>query len=293
MDSFFDKSPSSEQQLSISDTEFSSLRDFIYEKCGIYIAENRKYLLENRLFNRLKTLGLKDYGEYYEYLKYDSGLRGELKALYGVITTNETSFYRNPPQLKVLEDGLLKNLLADLQKRGKKELHVWSAGCSTGEEPYTLAMILFDVLGPQLGGWKVSISAGDLSEEVLANARKGEYSAYTLRTTPDRVVSKYFDQVGEEKYRVKDSVKSLVTFSQLNLKDRAHYRRMRQAHLIFCRNVLIYFDDPMKKQVISGFYDCLFPGGYLFIGHSESLHNISRAFKPQHHPGAIVYKKEE
>ncbi len=293
MSSFFEKSSSSEQQLSISDTEFSSLRDFIYEKCGIYIAENRKYLLENRLLNRLKALGLKNYGEYYEYLKYDSSFRSELKSLYGVITTNETSFYRNPPQLKVLEDGLLRSLLASLQKRGKKELHIWSAGCSTGEEPYTLGMILFDVLGPHLGGWKVAISAGDLSEEVLASARKGEYSSYALRTTPSRIVSKYFDQVGEDKYRVKDSIKALVTFSQLNLKDRSHYRRMRQAHLIFCRNVLIYFDDSMKKQVISGFYDCLCPGGYLFIGHSESLHNISRVFTPQHHPGAIVYKKEE
>ncbi len=284
---------SSSPQMTISDDAFSKLRDFVYEKSGIYIAENRKYLLENRLINRLKALGLKNYGEYYEFLRYDSGSYSEIKALYSVITTNETSFYRNPPQLKVLENGLLTALLDMQKRRGQRSLHIWSAGCSTGEEPYTLAMILLETLGPRLGGWKVIISAGDLSETVLESARQGEYASYALRTTPDHIKEKYFDELDGGRYRVKDVVKRLVTFAPMNLKDKARLRSIRQSQLIFCRNVLIYFDQPMKKQVISTFYDCLCPGGYLFIGHSESLHNISRAFTPQYHPGAIVYKKEE
>jgi chemotaxis protein methyltransferase CheR len=268
------------------------LRDFIYDKCGIYVQDNRKYLLENRLLNRLKALGLKNYGEYYEFLRYDPGAHRELKALYAVITTNETSFYRNPPQLKILEDGLLKDLLEEQKNRGVQELHIWSAGCSTGEEPYTLAMIVLEILGPHLGGWKVEISATDLSEAVLVSARRGEYASYALRTTPDHIRQKYFEQVEGGRFRVKDMVRRLVTFHTVNLKDRGQLRSLRRSHLIFCRNVLIYFDEAMKKQVISSFYDNLCPGAYLFIGHSESLHNISRAFTPQHHPGAIVYKKE-
>jgi chemotaxis protein methyltransferase CheR len=291
MASLFDKSAGLEKPVTIKDDEFFKLRDFIYDKCGIYIADNRKYLLENRLLNRLKALGLKHFGEYYEYLKYDSGARHELKALYVVITTNETSFYRNPAQLKILEDGLLQSLLDSQKQRGSRELHIWSAGCSTGEEPYTLAMIALEVLGPQLGGWNIRISAGDLSEGVLVSARRGEYAPYALRTTPAHIKAKYFDQVEGGRYRVKDVVKQMVTFSAINLKDRLQIRSVRHSHLIFCRNVLIYFDEPMKKQVISCFYDNLYPGGYLFIGHSESLHNISRAFTPQHYPGAIVYKK--
>lgn len=293
MVSFLAKSSTLQNQLTISDDEFSRLRGFIYDKCGIYVADNRKYLLENRLLNRLKALGLKNYGEYYEYLKYDSGAYAELKSLYAVITTNETSFYRNQAQLDILEKRVFKSLLEGQKRRGPRELHIWSAGCSTGEEPYTLAMIALEILGPNLGGWNVTVSAGDLSEGVLASARRGEYSPYALRTTPDHIKAKYFDALAGGRYGVKESVKRLVTFTSLNLKDRAQFRSVRRYHLIFCRNVLIYFDESMKKQVISGFYDCLCPGGYLFIGHSESLHNISRAFTPQHHPGAIVYKKEE
>ncbi|GAU09801.1 CheR family methyltransferase [Desulfoplanes formicivorans] len=291
MTSFFDGTSVLEKSPTIKDDEFFKLRGFIYDKCGIYIADNRKYLLENRLLNRLKVLGLNHFGEYYEYLKYDPGARQELKALYIVITTNETSFYRNPAQLKILEDGLLQSLLDSQKQRGSRELHIWSAGCSTGEEPYTLAMIAHEVLGPQLGGWNIRISASDLSEGVLVSARKGEYAPYSLRTTPSHIKAKYFDQVKGGRYRVKDIVKQMVTFHPINLKDWAQIRSVRRSHLIFCRNVLIYFDEPMKKQVISCFYGNLYQGGYLFIGHSESLHNISRAFTPQHYPGTIVYKK--
>ncbi len=293
MASLFAQSSSLQKQFTIKNDEFFKLRDFIYGKCGIYVPDNRKYLLENRLLNRLKTLGLKNYGEYYEYLRYDPGAHREIKALYSVVTTNETSFYRNPAQLRILEDGLMRNLLERQKQRGIQELHIWSAGCSTGEEPYTLAMIILELLGPHLGGWKIGISAGDLSEGVLVSARRGEYAPYALRTTPDSLRDKYFEMVEGGRYRVKDIVKRLVTFNTINLKDRMQLRSMRRSHLIFCRNVLIYFDESMKKQVISSFYDNLCPGGYLFIGHSESLHNISRAFTPQHHPGAIVYKKEE
>lgn len=292
MSSLFSKTISLRKELKISELEFTQLRDFIYDQAGIFIASNRKYLLENRLANRLKELNLKDFGEYYYYLQYDSGRKAELNKLFEVITTNETSFYRNPPQLKVFETKVLPAVLDELRKKRSKRLRIWSAGCSTGEEPYTLAMIISEVLGSELSSWNIKITANDLSERVLRSARRGEYTEYTLRTTPKEVVRKYFDNDGKI-YKVKPSLKQMISFGQINLSDRVQVKRVERSEIVFCRNVIIYFDDPMKKKVINAFYDNLVPGGHLIIGHSESLHNITRAFKPVHHPGAIIYQKLE
>jgi chemotaxis protein methyltransferase CheR len=291
MSSLFAESISFRKELKISDDEFKQLRDFVYAQSGIYIADNRKYLLENRLGNRLKELNLKNFGEYYYYLRYDPRKAQELNRLFESVTTNETSFYRNPPQLKVFQDKVLPEILDAQRKLGQKKLHIWSAGCSTGEEPYTLAIILLEVLRSEIGVWNIKITANDLSEAVLQSARRGIYNEYTLRTSPKEVVSKYFTQE-EGMFKIKPEVKRLVSFGQINLSDRMAMKRVDRSQFIFCRNVIIYFDDEMKKKVISSYYDNLATNGYLFIGHSESLHNISRAFKPVHHPGAIIYKKE-
>lgn len=275
----------------VSNEDFTQLRDFIYEQSGIYIAETRKYLVENRLTNRLKELNLKNFGEYYYYLRFDPGRRAELPKLFEVITTNETSFYRNPPQLKVFQEKVLAAELDKLRAARTKRLRIWSAGCSTGEEPYTLAMILHEVLKNELATWDIKITANDLSEGVLAAARKGIYSEYALRTTPKEIIDRYFRKEGET-YHVEPRLKNLISFGPTNLSDKTMLKRVERSHIVFCRNVIIYFDDDMKRQVIESFYDNLLPGGCLLIGHSESLHSITRAFKPEHHVGTIVYRKE-
>ncbi len=277
--------------LAITDEEFVQLRDFIYTQCGIFIAENRKYLVENRLSNRVKELKLKSYAEYYNYLRFDVGKRAELTKLFEVVTTNETSFYRNPPQLKVFQDKVLKRTIEECRKSGRKRLRIWSAGCSTGEEPYTIAMILHEVLKTEINTWDIKITASDLSEAVLQAASRGIYAEYALRTTPKEIVDRYFTKQGTV-YHVKPELKKLISFGQLNLNDKIQLSRVEKSHIVFCRNVIIYFDDDMKKRVINAFYDNLLPGGALLIGHSESLHNISRAFKPEHHTGIIVYMKQ-
>lgn len=292
MSSLFSKTITLGKELKISDGEFTQLRDFIYQKSGIFIADNRKYLLENRLANRIKHLNLKNFGEYYYYLQYDSKRQGEMTELFNSVTTNETSFYRNPPQLKVFEDKVLLEILEEQRKKRTKTLRIWSAGCSTGEEPYTLGIILHEALGPEISTWNIKIMANDLSENVLESARAGTYTEYALRTTPKAIVDKWFIP-HDGKFQIRPEVRRLVSFGQINLSDRLQMKRVERSHVVFCRNVIIYFDDEMKKQVMSSFYDNLLPGGYLFIGHSESLHNISRAFKPVHHPGAIIYRKEE
>ena len=279
------------KELKITNEEFTQLRDYIYEQCGIYIAETRKYLIENRLSNRLKDLNLKNFGEYYYYLRFDANRRAEMTKLFEVITTNETSFYRNPPQLQVFQEKVLKAELDKLRAARTRKLRIWSAGCSTGEEPYTLAMILNEVLKNEILTWDIKITANDLSEAVLHSARRGIYSDYALRTTPPEIVARYFKKDGNN-YHVEPKLKNLISFGPINLSDKMMLKRVERSHIVFCRNVIIYFDDEMKRQVIESFYDNLLPGGCLLIGHSESLHNISRAFKPEHHVGTIVYRKE-
>ena len=278
------------KDLQITDEEFLQLRDFIYQQCGIFIAENRKYLVENRLSNRIKDLNLKSYSEYYNFLRFDASRREELNKLFEVVTTNETSFFRNPPQLKVFQEYVLGEVIAACRQSGKKRIRIWSAGCSTGEEPYTLAIILHEVLKSEIASWDIKITANDLSEAVLTAARRGVYNEYALRTTPPEIIRNYFTKEGTT-YKINQPLKRLVSFGQINLSDRDQLRRVEKSQIVFCRNVIIYFDDEMKRKVIGAFYDNLEPNGMLLIGHSESLHNISRAFKPEHHTGTIVYRK--
>jgi hypothetical protein len=188
MASLFSKTISLKKEFTISVEEFKQLRDFIYDQSGIYIADNRKYLLENRLRNRLKQLNLKSFGEYYYFLQYDAAKKQELNRLFEVVTTNETSFFRNPPQLKVFQENVLKELVAKQRKKGDKRIRIWSAGCSTGEEPYTMAIQLHEVLKGEIGSWNIRITANDLSEGVLASARRGVYTDYALRTTPPNML---------------------------------------------------------------------------------------------------------
>ncbi len=280
------------KDLKISDEEFLLLRDFIYQQCGIFIAENRKYLVENRLSNRLKELNLKSYNEYYNFLRFDGSRRDELNKLFEVVTTNETSFFRNPPQLEVFQRVVLGEAINECRRTGQKKLRIWSAGCSTGEEPYTLAIILHEALKGEIASWDIKITANDLSEAVLAAARRGIYNEYALRTTPKDIAEKYFHKEGNL-YRLDSSLKRLVSFGQINLSDKEQLKRVEKSQIVFCRNVIIYFDDEMKRKVINAFYDNLLPKGVLLIGHSESLHNISRAFQLEHHKGTILYRKAE
>ena len=277
--------------IKISDEEFRLIRDFIYRQCGIFIAENRKYLVENRLSARIKELHLTSYNEYYKYLKFDVNKDEELNKLFVLVTTNETSFFRNPPQLKVFQENVLTDLITELRKQHQYRLRIWSAGCSTGEEPYTLAIIINEVLKSEVNAWDIKITANDLSTQVLQAARTGIYNEYSLRTTPKELLPKYFTKEGQV-YKVKEELKRMISFGQINLSNRDQLKRVERSHIVFCRNVIIYFDDDMKRKVINSFYDNLLPGGALLIGHSETLHNICRSFTLEHRPGCIVYRKQ-
>lgn len=291
MGSLFSSSISLRKSVRISDEEFVQLRDFIYEKSGIYVDVKRKYLFESRFSKRLNELGLNSFADYIKYLKYDMKKAQELTMLFEMVTTNETSFCRDMKQLDAFQSNVLKEKLDEQRKAGKLELSIWSAGCSSGEEPYTLAILLHESLKTELSRWKINITAVDLSEAMVKRAQQGVYADYAFKTTPDAIKNKYFKK-DPEGWKVLPEVQKLVTFKQMNLNDSLALKRIARSHIVFCRNVIIYFDENMKKKVVSSFYDNLMPGGYLMLGHSETLHKISQTFKPIYHPGTIAYKKE-
>jgi len=266
---------------------FIKLRDFIYEKCGIYFPENKGYLLEARLIRRLRERNLSSYEEYFYFLRYDPKREEELKELFNSITTNETSFFRDAIQLETFR----KRIIPAIVKENTMEMiKIWSAGCSTGEEPYTIAIIMMEE-SFQLKGKRVSILASDISEQVLHSAKRATYGEYTLRNLPERYLKRYFIKT-EKGYAVRPEIKQLVRFVNINLIDSGQMREIRGMDVIFCRNVLIYFGDKAKKKVVGYLYDSLREGGYLILGASESLFNISRAFRPLVMDRCIVYQKK-
>ena len=269
--------------------EFLAFREYIHEKSGMYFPEAKMYLVKNRLANRMKELGIKSYKDYFYMIKYDTTMK-EFNMLMNLLTTNETSFFRNLPQLKAFSDEVLPMILKDKKNMNNKNLRIWSAGCSTGEEPYTIVMLLMDKI-PDIASYNIDLIANDISENVLHAARKGIYHELSLRTTPKQYIDKYFTKTGNV-YKISDEVKKMVKFSQINLTDQLKMSLIKNVDIIFCRNVTIYFSDEVKRKITKFYYNSLVKGGYYFIGHSESLHGISKAFKLVYLKNGLVYKKE-
>jgi len=266
------------------DSTFKEIRDYIYEKSGIYIADNKKYLVENRLSRILREKRLNSFEEYLDLLRFRPDT-AELNRLFDAITTNETYFFREAEQFHVLSDEILPKLLA--QKKGSKNVRIWSAACSTGEEPYTISMLMMEKM---LNAKQFEIYASDISEGVLNSAKRAVYNSYSVRNIPEPYLKKYFSN-SDQSYALKPSVKNTVRFMCVNLVDDKKLRALRGMDVIFCRNVLIYFDSRAKQKAVSNIYNSLNPGGYLFIGSSESLHNVTRAFRPNVINKVIAYQK--
>lgn len=274
----------------ITDDEFQQLRDFIYAKSGIWVDDRRKYLFETRFATRLTTLRLRSFTEYLKILTTSPQRNEELKHVYELVTTNETSFFRDTKQLDGVKANILVPLLAGMRKANQFDLRIWCAGCSSGEEPYTLSMMLHELLGAELPKWRIGITAIDLSPAMIAKCKEGLYLDYAFKTTPDAIKARYFTREAAG-YKINPALGRCIRFEVMNLNDAAALKRIPRSHLVFCRNVIIYFDDAMKTNVIKAFYDNLLPGGHLVLGHSEALHRISHAFLPKNLSGAMAYQK--
>lgn len=269
----------------LSDPTFREMRDLIYEKSGIYISDTKKYLIESRLLRVLQEKTLTSFEDYIKQIKYSIN-GNDLSRLFDAVTTNETYFYREPDQLNIFVNEIMPKIVS--QKTGNKNIRIWSAACSTGEEPYMLAMMLLEKgYSPK----QFEIYGSDLSEAVLHSAKNAVYNSYSVRNIPTYFLNKYFSGT-EQTYSLNSSIKNMVRFMKINLIDDKSTRSLRSSDVIFCRNVLIYFDVKSKQKAASHLFDCLNPGGYLFIGSSESLHNITRAFRPNVLNKVIAYQKE-
>ncbi len=265
----------------LSDADFDQYRKLIYDESGITFSTTNRAILESRLRERLREKQISHIQDYYSLLLKD---KEELKLMLDSVTTNLTRFFRNQPHFDALEHYVLPEVLKLKKEKRDTKIRVWSAGCSTGEEPYTLAMILRDKLP---SGYTSEIVASDLSLKSLLVGKSGFYPDSRMTGVPDAYLNRFFERKNNG-YQVKDELMKMIRFDYHNLK---HDSGLRNIDILFCRNVLIYFDEPAQKAVIDRFWDAMAPKSYLFIGHSESLFGMKTKFEFLKTDWACLYQK--
>jgi chemotaxis protein methyltransferase CheR len=258
--------------LRINDNEFKELTTFIQNNYGVDLRKKRA-LIEGRLGNYIPSIGFGSFGEYFEFAKGDKSGE-EMVSLLNRLTTNYTYFMREREHFDFYRNTILPWIDKEL---GVKDLRVWCAGCSTGQEPYTLALLTLEYLGPNAAGWDHTILASDISDKALAAAKNGLYPKSDFSEMPSEWIRKYFTPYDENQYAAGEKLKKSLAFRRFNLLDKFSFRKPFQT--IFCRNVMIYFDVSTKNTLINKYYDALLPGGYLLIGHSESLSGCTHKFR--------------
>ena len=275
----------------MSPRTFDLWRKYIYDNCGIYFQDNKKYLLESRLQKRVTYLGLNNFEDYYSYVADAVKGVNEKKYLFEAITINETFFFRNQPQFDAMISSIFPDIIQKKQAAKQKKIKIWSAASSSGEEAYTIAMLIKDIIKPKHPDFEFEIVGTDINTAVVETAQKGIYKEYSIRQTPPYFLKKYFKRV-DNIFQLNPEIMSMANFKVMNLYDEFAMKMMYGFDLIMCSNVLIYFDAQSKIKVVSQLYDSMNSGGYLFIGYSETLHGISKAFKLISFPKTIGYKKE-
>jgi chemotaxis protein methyltransferase CheR len=272
--------------LELPDDVFRLLRDAIYKRTGMWFADNSKYLLQKRLSPRAQELNFDSFQKYFYFLQYDPRADTEYDQIYDLVTTNETYFFREPAQLAAFTEEIVPDILT---RKGVKKIRIWSAGCSSGEEPYSIAMLLREA------GWydkaAFEIFASDINQTVLAKARRGQYRENAFRATDPALRERYFTKEADNSWKISDDIRNRISFGRLNLYDEPRVSLLGHLDVVFCRNVIIYFDDASKKVVVANFYNRLVEGGYLLLGHSESLISLSTQFKLRHLKNDMVYQK--
>jgi chemotaxis protein methyltransferase CheR len=289
----------------LTDAELKLLQTLVYQECGMCFDERRNHFLQDRLGRRMKATQADSFYSYYRLLTSREG-KAELALLVENLTVNETSFFRNRPQLELFHKQVFEELLHRKQERRDWSVRIWSAGCSTGQEPYTLAMMICDALAyyylrnplpyemptpkPLVPPpWKVEIIASDISYSALQTAQTGQYTEAQMEHVEYTLRLRYFDKL-REKYEIKKPLRDLVQFDFHNLKTEFLPQRN---DVIFCRNVMIYFDEAEQKRLVEKFYRCLNRGGWLFVGHAESLFGLTTKFRMVHRDNGTAYERLE
>ncbi|MBP2628935.1 MAG: cheR5 [Firmicutes bacterium] len=262
--------------------------NLIYKKTGIWFEPSKRYFVDKRLDERIAELGLEKYQEYYQLLKFSNDQR-EMQHLVNLLTVNETYFFRDFPQLQGFAEEVLLQVVKAKVASGIRKIRLWSAGCSTGEEPYTLAIILLEML-PEPEQWTIEVLATDINTKVIEAARRGLYNSRSVKDVPHEYLERYFVK-RRDQYLLNTQVRNMVHFKLLNLMEDQEMENQLEYDFIFCRNVLIYFDPVSRLKVLDSFYQSLKNGGFIYLGHSESVGRITDLFKMKRIGNSIAYYK--
>lgn len=278
---------SASREFPFSDSEFAFIRELVEQHAAIKLPDTKRQMVYGRLVRRLRDLRLGSFAEYVALLREDAG-GPEFVNLINAVTTNLTSFFREKHHFEVLRERVIPEVIQ--RNAAKRMLRVWSAGCSTGEEPYSIAMTVLESL-PASSGWDVRILATDIDTKVLATASAGVYGVDRIRSLPEEITRRGFLRgrgAASERVRVRPEYQAPITFRQLNLMEPWPMRG--RFDFIFCRNVVIYFDKPTQQRLFDRFADQLVDGGYVFLGHSETMHNLTTRFRLL---GQTLYQKQK
>lgn len=267
--------------------DFIDFKEFFYKKTGILFEENKRYFVDKRLQERLAATGTGSVQSYLRLLR-QGGLQSELQHLTNSMTVNETYFFRESYQFDCLVHSMLPEICAT--KHSGDTIRIWSIPASTGEEPYSIVMYLLEYW-PSLANYNVEIYASDIDSKVLTAAQQGIYSERSLQALPLYLLQQYFQRRSDGQYQISAELRESVHFSLVNLNDPAQTQSYQHMDVIFCRNLLIYFDDVSRRSAAQTFFNALNPGGFICLGHSESMSRISALFKIRHFPDAFVYQK--
>jgi len=270
----------------ISNDDFDKFREFFYRKTGIQFDAGKRYFVDKRLIERIEATGSASFASYFASMRCQVSSE-ELQQLTNLMTVNETYFFREEYQFKCLVESILPELVA--RKRDAAPLRIWVIPSSSGEEAYSVAIYLQEYWAG-IAQWDVELISSDIDTRILQQAREGLYSGRAVQQLPPRLLQKYFTRNGD-RYQIDQELRAVVEFTRVNLAERADTRAYRDFDVIFCRNLLIYFDDASRKSAAETFYDALNPGGFICLGHSESMSRISSLYKIRKFPQAIVYQK--
>lgn len=271
---------------SISELDFEKFREFFYRKTGIQFEPSKRYFVDKRLVERIELTDSGNFRTYFTKLRFEASGE-ELQLLTNLMTINETYFFREEYQFQCLVKSMLPDITS--RKSDSSPIRIWAIPSSSGEEPYSIAIYLLEYWAG-IKNWDIEIISSDIDTKILTQARKGLYSQRSVQYLPENVLRKYFKRTAEN-YQICDDLREAVEFTRVNLSERADTRAYRNFDVIFCRNLLIYFDDVSRKTAAETFYDALNPGGYICLGHSESMSRISSLYKVRKFPEAIVYQK--
>lgn len=273
-------------QTEISDEDFRKFQEFFYRKTGIQFDSSKRYFVDKRLLERIAATNSQNFRNYFMMLRFQAAGE-ELQQLTNAMTVNETYFFREDYQFKCMVRSLLPEIIA--RRKPGAPIRIWSIPSSSGEEAYSIAIYLLEFWAG-ITTWDVEIISSDIDTTILAQARRGFYSARSIQYMPHNLVAKYFKQT-ESGYQISEDLRQSVEFTRVNLTEAGDTRGYRDFDIIFCRNLLIYFDELSRKAAAETLYDALRPGGFLGLGHSESMSRISSIYKIRKFPDAIVYQK--